>query len=618
MTMTIVQSRREFLKAGGALMIVAAAPSAFGQAALPRDASGGRPLANNEVDAFFAIHGDGSLTLFSGKVDIGTGLRIAYRQIAAEELGVAVDRIHLMEGDTALTPNQGSTGGSTGIAQGGMQIRRAAATARAALIDLAAQRLGLPASDLDALDGEVRPRAGGAGIGFGALIGDRRFSLKLDPKAVLRNPSTYRVVGKEMQRPDLPAKLTGRHVYVHDFVVDGMLHGRVAEDEWDAVRALAALKTQWSDGPALLGDTAVPDWMRSAAAAAGDETPINRGDVAAAMSAGGERLEATYYWPMQSHASMGPSCAVADIRADSGTVWCSSQGTHRLAQVIAKLLGFPENKVRTIYLDGAGSYGTNGNDDAALDAALLSKEVGRPVRVQWMRQDEHGWDPKGPPQLLRLEATLTPDGKIDAWRTEMWVTKATPNLPHIPLLAVGAAGIPQQHGYSTGLITANGDPPYDMPNMQLLVHWLKEAPLRTSNLRAPGKIGNVLAVEGFMDELAFAAGKDPLEFRLAQLKNPRGLEVLRKVGEMMRWEPRANPRRDGKGRGVAYTHYKNNETLLAMGMDVVLTSSACWSWCPKRSRVSHTTSSIRPHRSQRSRTSPPTTQSSSVPAPGLA
>src|SRR6516164_3895010 len=204
MTMTIVPSRRQFLKAGGALMIVAAAPSAFGQTALPGNATGGRPLANNEVDAFIAIHGDGSVTLFSGKVDIGTGLRIAYRQIVAEELGVGVDRIHLVEGDSALTPNQGGTGGSTGIAQGGMQIRRAAATARAALIDLAAQRLGLLASELDAVDGEVRPRAGGAGVGFGALIGDRRFSLKLDPKAPLRSPSTYRVVGKEMQRPDLP------------------------------------------------------------------------------------------------------------------------------------------------------------------------------------------------------------------------------------------------------------------------------------------------------------------------------------------------------------------------------------------------------------------------------
>ncbi|WP_342358467.1 xanthine dehydrogenase family protein molybdopterin-binding subunit [Terrarubrum flagellatum] len=603
--MTIVPSRRQFLKASGALLMIGAAPAARGQIARAIDeATRGRPLATSEVDAFFAIHGDGSVTLFSGKVDLGTGLRIAYRQIVAEELGVGVDRIHLVEGDTALTPNQGPTSGSTGIAQGGMQIRRAAATARAALIDMAAQRLGVPVADLDTENGEIRARNGGASVGFGALIGDRRFALKVDAKASLRNPATYRVVGKPVPRPDLPAKLTGRHVYIHDFAVEGMLHGRVARppsigaslasvdessiaqiprarivrikdflgvvaaDEWDAVRALAALKAKWNDGPALIGDAALPEWMRSAEAAAGDETPLKRGDVATAFAGNQKRIEAAYYWPMQSHASMGPSCAVADMRNDGATIWCGSQGTHRWAQAFAKLLGLPDDKVRMIYLDGAGCYGTNGHEDAAMDAALLSRAVGRPVRVQWSREDEHGWDPKGPPQLLRLEASLSPEGKIEAWRTEMWVTKATANLPHIPLLGADAAGIPQQQGFSTGLVTGNGDPPYDMPNMELRVHWLKSAPLRTSNLRAPGKIGNVMAVEAFMDELAFTAGKDPLEFRIAAIKNPRGLEVLRKVGEMMRWEPRATPRRDGKGRGVAYTHYKNNETLLAMGMDV--------------------------------------------------
>lgn len=600
---TLAPSRRQFLKSGGALVIVAAAPSALAQTA-QSPAAAGRSLALNEVDAFFAIHGDGSVTLFSGKVDLGTGLRIAYRQIVAEELGIPVERIHLVEGDTALTPNQGPTAGSTGIAQGGMQIRRAAATARAALIELGAQRLGMPAADLDTENGEVCARNGGARIGLGALIGDRRFEMKINAQAPLRNPASYRVVGKRMPRPDLPAKLTGRHTYVHDVVVDGMLHGRVvhptsigatlasvdessiahipgvrlvrvkdflglvADDEWNAVRALAALKVKWNDGPPLVGDAAVPDWMRSAEAAAGDETPLKRGEVTARLAAGGKRLDATYYWPMQSHASMGPSCAVADVKADGATIWCGSQGTHRWAQVFAKLLGLPDGSVRMIYLDGAGCYGTNGHEDAAMDAALLSRAVGRPVRVQWMRDDEHGWDPKGPPQLLRLQATLTDDGRIDAWRTEMWVTRATPNLPHIPLISAGAAGIPQQAGFSTGLITGNGDPPYDMPHMEMVVHWLKSAPLRTSNLRAPGKIGNVMAVEAFMDELAFAAGKDPLAFRLAAIKNPRGLDVLRKVGEIMTWQERAEPRRDGKGRGVAYTHYKNNETLLAMGMEV--------------------------------------------------
>ncbi len=601
--MTFLPSRRQFLATGGVLVIVAAAPRAFAQTP-PPNAAADRTLAINEVDAFFAIHGDGSVTLFSGKVDLGTGLRIAYRQIVAEELGIAVDRIHLVEGDTALTPNQGATAGSTGIAQGGMQIRRAAATARAALIQLATQRLGVPAAELDTDNGEVRARNGGASVGFGALIGDRRFEVKVNAQAPLRSPSSYRVVGKQLPRPDLPAKLTGRHVYVHDFAVDGMLHGRVvhptsigaslvsvdessiahipgvrlirlkdflgivADDEWNAVRALAALKVKWNDGPPLLGDAAVPDWMRSADAAAGDETPLKRGDVAAKLTGSGKRLDATYYWPMQSHASLGPSCAVADVRADGATIWCGSQGTHRWAQAFAKLLSLPDDSVRMIYLDGAGCYGTNGHEDAAMDAALLSRAVGRPVRVQWMRDDEHGWDPKGPPQLLRMQATLTDDGRIDAWRTEMWVTKATPNLPHIPLISAGAAGITQQQGFSTGLITGNGDPPYDMPNMEMVVHWLKSAPLRTSNLRAPGKIGNVMAVEAFMDELAFAAGKDPLEFRLAAIKNPRGLEVLHKVRDMMQWDTRVQPRGDGQGRGIAYTHYKNNETLLAMGMEV--------------------------------------------------
>ena len=591
-------SRRHLLASGGLLVIGAALPDVV------RAQAGPRPLDPGEVDAFFAIAADGRVTLFSGKVDLGTGLRIAFRQIAAEELGIAPESIELVEGDTLLTPNQGPTAGSTGIAQGGMQVRRAAATARAALIALAAEKLGQPAAALDIVDGMVRPRSGGQGLGFGALIGDRRFALKLDAKAPLRPPAVYATVGKARPRPDLPAKLTGRHVYMHDFEVPGMLHGRairpptiggtivsvddsalasiagaqvvrlkdfigvVAPREWDAVKAARALKIEWRDGPILPGAQGVPEWMRGGAVALGDETIVNRGAVDPALTAGARRVEATYFWPMQSHASMGPSCAVADVGASAATIWCASQGTHRWAQAFAPLLGLPANSVRMIYKDGAGCYGTNGHEDAALDAALLSRAVGKPVRVQWMREDEHGWDPKGPPQLLHLEAALSPEGKIAAWRTRMWVTKATANLPHIPLLAADSAGIAQKPGFSTGLITGNGDPPYDIPDMQLVVHWIEGAPLRTSNLRAPGKIGNVMAVEAFMDELAFAAGQDPLHFRLAALNNPRALDVLHKVREMMAWEPRTTPRRDGRGRGIAFTHYKNNETLLAMGMDV--------------------------------------------------
>src|SRR6185295_8214704 len=194
-----------------------------------------------------------------------------------------------------------------------------------------------------------------------------------------------------------------------------------------------------------------------------------------------------YYWPPQSHASMGPSCAVADVRADGATVWTASQATHRFQGVFARIIGLPAEKVRLIYLDGAGCYGMNGHDDAAADATLMSKALGRPVRVQWSREDELGWDPKGPPQHLEIDAGLTADGKIAAWRTQMWLPKATANLPNVPLVGPLAAGIAQTPGLSTGLISQNGHPSYPIAHVDVSVHWLKDAPLRPSNIRAPGK-----------------------------------------------------------------------------------------------------------------------------------
>lgn len=612
MTMTIATlSRRTLLKTGGAVVVgFSMSGNALAQIAAGKDATLGRTLDPKELDAFFAVHEDGAVTLFSGKVDLGTGLRVAYRQIVAEELGVAMERIALVEGDTALTPNQGPTAGSTGIMRGGVQIRQAAATARAALVKLASEKLGKPADALEAVNGEVRPKAGGAGVGFGELIGGKRFALNLDAKAELKDPGTYTIVGKPLPRPDVPAKVTGRHVYVHDHSVPGMLHGRairppavgarlesvdessiaaipgarvvriadfvgvVAEDEWDAVSAARALKLKWSMPNGLIGHEAVRDWLK-AGPFIGDDTIVKRGDAAAALAAASSKLSGTFYWPLQSHASMGPSCAVADVRGDTATIWTASQATHRYWPGFAKILGLPPDKVRLIYLDGAGCYGMNGHDDAAADACLLSRAVGKPVRVQWMREDEHGWDPKGPPQLLAIEGALGADGKIAAWRTEMWIPKATAQLPHVPLLGPAAAGITQTMGISTGLISQNGDPPYAVPNVEVLVHWIKDSPLRPSNIRAPGKIANTFGVETFVDDLASAARKDPIAFRLEGLSNPRGVEVIKRAAQLMDWKERPSPRSAGNGqgnvqagRGFAYVHYKHNETYVAMGMDV--------------------------------------------------
>ncbi|MDH4182260.1 MAG: molybdopterin-dependent oxidoreductase, partial [Betaproteobacteria bacterium] len=239
----------------------------------------------------------------------------------------------------------------------------------------------------------------------------------------------------------------------------------------------------------------------------------------------------------------------------------------RFRGTIARLLGLARENVRVIYVDGAGCYGMNGHDDAAADAALLSRAVGKPVRVQWTREDELGWDPKGPPQLLALEGAVDDDGRIAAWRTRMWIPRATANLPSMPLLGPQAAGIEQVPGLSTGLISQNGNPPYAVANQEVVVHWLADAPLRPSNLRAPGKIANGFAVESFTDELAAVARQDALAFRLAGLGDPRGIEVVKRAAALIDWQARPSPGPGGVGRGIAYLHYKNNETYVAIAME---------------------------------------------------
>ncbi|MBV9432959.1 MAG: xanthine dehydrogenase family protein molybdopterin-binding subunit [Hyphomicrobiales bacterium] len=596
-------SRRAFLQSTGALVVAFGAADA-GLAQAPGSAGApGRVLDPARVDAYLALHPDGTMTIYCGKVDLGTGLRIAIPQMAAEELGIGLEKINLIEGDTALTPDQGTTAGSTGIARGGVQIRQAAATAREALQRMGAERLGLAPADVVATEGEVRPRNGGAGIGFGELIGDRQFALKLDAKAPLRNPDDYLLVGKPLRRPDIPAKVTGTHLYVHNLRVDGMLNGRiirppavdaklvsvdessiahipgvrvvrienflgvVAEDEWDAVRASRALEANWETRDTLVGDEGLRQSMR-AGPFESDEVLMKKGDARSALASASDRLRSEFYWPVQTHGSMGPSCAVADVRDGKAMIWTASQGTHRFRFAFAHFLGLPEDAVRLIYLDGAGCYGMNGHDDAAADAALMSRALGRPVRVQWMREDEHRFDPKGPPQLLALEGALGSDGKIAAWRTEMWIPKATASLPNVPLLGPEAAGAKQPMGISTGLISQNASPPYGVKNVDVLAHWLKDAPLRPSNIRAPGKIANIFAVESFTDELAAKAREDSLAFRLNSLEDPRGIEVLKRAAALLGWQARPSPGPGGLGRGIAYVHYKDNENYVAIAMEV--------------------------------------------------
>jgi nicotinate dehydrogenase subunit B len=605
-------SRRDLLKAGGAVIVHFALGSTLSKRAGAQNAGAeaalGKPVDTHEVDSFIAIQANGSVTLYTSHVDVGTGLRIAMPQMAAEELGIAVERVTLVEGDTAVTPDHGGTGGSTGIPRGAVDVRQAAATARQAILKLAADRLQQPASELTLTGGQVVPASGGAGVSLGELVGGRRLSLKVDPKAPLKDPLQYAVVGKPLLRPDVPEKCTGRHTYVQDLSVPGMLHGRVirpaaigakllsvdessvkalpdvrvvrvenflgvvAPDEWAAIRAARELKANWSDWQGLAGNEGLERFARDGAVERSEQL-VSRGDPAAALTSAAKPLSASYSWPLQSHASLGPSCAIADVRSDGATVWSSTQGTHGLRSSLSTIFGIPKDKLRVIYLDGSGSYGGNGNDDVAADAVLLSKAVGKPVRVQWMRHDEHGWDPKGPAQFLDLKGVLDQEGRIASWETDMWLPASVPGTR--PFLGVDGAGISQSHGQGAGQISQNGDPPYAASNVRVTVHWLKETPLRISNLRAPGKIANAFAVESFTDELAAAAGIDPVEFRLRGLTDPRAIEVLKRAAQMIGWQSRPSPNPAARGgvlvgRGIAYVRYKQAENYVATAMEVAV------------------------------------------------
>jgi nicotinate dehydrogenase subunit B len=598
-------SRRSVLRGAAGLSVAFAfAGQALGSPAVQ---------AGDEVDSFLVVAPDGAVTIYAGKVDLGTGARIALPQIVADEMGAAISRISLVEGDTALTPDQGGTGGSTGISVGGAQIRRAAATARERLLALGAERLGVSKDALVAEDGEVRLASGGGGFSFATLLAGKNFALKVDPKVLLKRPDEFRFIGKPLARPDVRAKMTAAHVYVQDLRLPGMLHARVlrapsigakllsvdessiaavpgarvvrirdflavlAPTEWNAIRASNMLRSEWKESPPEGSSNSLFDDIRQTAVIR-EEVLRVEGDPGPALAAAKEAgtVRGSYYWPIQSHASLGPSCAVADVRSDRAVVWTASQGGHRLGRVLARLLKLDPGKLRVVYADGSGSYGTNGNDDAAADAALLSKAVGAPVRVQWSRQDELGWDPKGPPHVLDMRAALDGRGGISAWESVAYLPMNTPSLPAIPLLAPEAAGLEQMQGITAGLLAGNAAPPYAIPAVRASVKWLATTPLRPSNLRAPGKVANVFAVESFVDEIAAAARVDPLAFRLERLKQSRGQEVLRRVGNAMAWEARPSPGAVdravavSRGRGIAYVHYKQSENFVAMGMEVAV------------------------------------------------
>ena len=593
-------TRREFLIGTGALVV----SFSLTPQALAQTASKPKPVALDQVDSFLAVHKDGSVTIYTGKVDIGTGIRVALPQMVAEELDVALGKVKMIEGDTALTPDQGPTWGSLSVQVAGVQLRQAAATARRALVEMAVQKLGMPSSDLAVRDGVIFVRAEPhRRLSYAELIGDQAFDLKVDRDAPLKNPKDHTIVGQPVPRPDVAAKVTGTHTYMQDFRVPGMLHARVvrppamgatlqsvdessvkgvkgarvvrqgsflavvAPSEWAAVKGARLLKATWSPWAELPEQSKLWEHVRKTPVAK-DDVAVNQGDPKAAMARAAKTITATYDFAVHTHGSIGPSCAVADVKDGKAMIWSPSQASHWLRRELAATLQMDVASIRIQYLDGAGCYGRNGHEDATADAALLSKLIGKPVRVQWSRADEHGWDPKGPPTLVEIRAGLDAQGTIIGWDSELWVPKA--DITEWPrTLAATLAGIPQTEAINPGNIHRNLDPSYPFAHQKAVAHRLETTPFRPSWIRTPGRMQNTYANEVFIDECSAAAGADPVEYRLRYLTDPRGIAVLRAAAHLAKWDTRPSPAKAGqsgpvaRGRGIAYVKYENARTYVA-------------------------------------------------------
>jgi len=598
--------RRSFLKLSGVLVVGFSLEGVLDST--PAHAVvATKSVSLTDVESFIAIDADGKVTVYCGHVDLGTGVQTAIAQISAEELDVPVGRVTVIQGDTALTPDQGITSGSFSIQGAGMQIRQAAATARQALLMLAAQHLGSTAEDLVIADGVVRSKSSGKQVGYGELVAEKRLSLAVDKNARQKAPADYTIVGKPVARIDIPAKVTAQFTYVQDVVVPGMLYGRtvfppameaklvsiderslrgipgivkvvrvgnfcgvVAKTEWAAIKAARQLKVTWTSWAGLPEQNELWSYVR-ASKVAKDEITSNTGNATDALQAASRRMKATYDFALQTHGSIGPSAAVAEFKDGKLTCWTASQATHALRKQFAQMFSMAEDDVRCIYVEGAGCYGRNGHEDAAADAALMARAVGRPVRVQWMRWDEHGWDPKGPPTLVDLEAGLNASDTVVAWKGDFFIPVGGPAA--VWLLTAQLAGLPHREDLETGSIFRNSAIPYDFPNRHTVCHRLASTPLRPSWIRSPGRMQNTFANEAFLDEIVAAIGADPLEFRLQHISDRRGEELLRRLGQLAKWETRKTGDRGHgsgvlRGRGLSYVYYELSRTYVGIVVDV--------------------------------------------------
>src|SRR5689334_9894944 len=559
------------------------------------------PVEAVKFETFIRITADGSVTAYNGHVDLGTGIRTALGQIVAEELDVSFARVVVVLGDTSRVPNQGATIASETIQITAVPLRKAAAQARQFLVARAAARLEIPITDIIVEDGLIRGKDNRS-ISYGELIAGETIQLELADDIPVKSADAYTIVGQSVPRVDLPAKATGELVYVHDVRIPGMLHGRVvrppyagvdvgdfignsliavdessvrdipglvavvrlgdfvgvvAVREENAIKAAAQLQVSWKPTPTLPDLKDIETALRANPSV--PRTLIDKGNVDAAIAGAARPMPRTYIWPYQMHASIGPSCAVADYQDDHTRVWSGTQNPHHLRTELARLIHRREAEIEVIRMEAAGCYGRNCADDVSADAVLLSRAVGKPVRVQLTREQEHAWEPKGTAQLMDVNGGLNADGSVAAYD---FATRYPSN--HAPTLALLLTGriAPTPAVYEMGDRTAI--PPYDYDNLRVVAHDMPPI-VRASWLRGVSALPNTFAHESWIDECADEAGVDPIEYRLRYLKDPRAIDLVNAVAERAGWKPR--PMREDKqaegdivrGRGFAYALYVHSK-----------------------------------------------------------
>ena len=631
-------TRRSMLLGSGALVVSNGAAVSLDTLLSMRQAfaQGTRPpLTPDQLSSYIAVNADGTVSAYFGKMDMGHGLGVAIGQIVADELDVPFKSVKVVMADTAVTVNQGGASGSTGIQMGGKQLRMAAAEARRTLVEMAAGLLSVPADKLTVTDGMVSASDDKSKrISYAQMIGGKYFNIQLDwnkqygntlyapGKAQPKKPSEHRIVGQPIKREDVAPKVFAQENFVTDITVPGMVHGRVlrpavagavptkvdessikdipgakvvwdkgflgvvADKEWDAIQAAQKLKVEWSQVDAPFPEQAsLYDHIRKASVRKRSVDKEN-GNVDDAFKNAAKVIEAEYEWPFQSHASMGPACALVEIKDGQVTCWSGTQKSHFVQEGLALTLDVPLDKVHVIWTMGPGSYGRNDADDCAMDAAVLTKAVGKPVRLQYMREQGTGWDPKGPASIHKARAAIDAAGKVTAYEfTSKGFSRVDVNTnggkPH-DTLSGQTLGVALKSGDGFGVPAES----YAFDNKRLAWETIpplldRSSPLRTSHLRDPVGPQIHFASESFIDEVAAAVNADPIEFRLRHIKEPRDIAVIKAAAEAAKWETRASPRRDQNGskvsgRGIAYAQRNGTRVAIVAEVDIDRSTGKIW------------------------------------------